>query len=133
MCRHINRAWYFNRSIDLRTISPLDLKTILNSVSKTKRLIVADNGWIHFGVSSEIISLVVENIFDQLVCKPIRVGVNDSPSPSTRALANHSYPRAFNLVEKVSEIMNLNLDLNSISSKDNIPLDIPDPSFKGPF
>jgi len=119
--------------IDLRTISPLDSETILGSVSKTKRLVVADNGWIHFGVSSEIISLVTENIFDQLVCKPVRIGVNDSPSPSTRALANHSYPRAFNLVEKVSEIMNLDLDLNSIMPKSNIPLDVPDPSFKGPF
>ena len=119
--------------VDLRSIRPLDSKTILNSVSKTKRLVVADNGWIHFGVSSEIISLVTENIFDQLVCKPVRIGVNDSPSPSTRALANHSYPRAFNLVKKISEIMNLDLDLNSIMPKNNIPLDIPDPSFKGPF
>jgi len=119
--------------VDLRSIRPLDSKTILNSVSKTKRLVVADNGWIHFGVSSEIISLVTENIFDQLVCQPVRIGVNDSPSPSTRALANHSYPRAFNLVKKISEIMNLDLDLNSIMPKNNIPLDIPDPSFKGPF
>ena len=119
--------------VDLRSIRPLDSETILGSVSKTKRLVVADNGWIHFGVSSEIISLVTENIFDQLVCKPVRIGVNDSPSPSTRALANHSYPRAFNLVEKVSEIMNLDLDLNSILPKDNMPLDVPDPTFKGPF
>ena len=119
--------------VDLRSIRPLDSGTILDSVSKTKRLVVADNGWIHFGVSSEIISLVTENIFDQLLCKPVRMGVNDSPSPSTRALANHSYPRAFNIVEKISELMNLNLDLNSILPKDNMPLDVPDSSFKGPF
>ena len=49
--------------VDLRSIRPLDAITIINSVTKTKRLIVADNGWVHFGVSAEIISVVAENIF----------------------------------------------------------------------
>ena len=86
--------------IDLRSIRPLDEKTILESVKKTKRLLVADNGWIHFGVSSEIIALVTENIFEKLLSKPVRVGMFDAPSPSSRALANQAYPRAQNLVEK---------------------------------
>ena len=43
-----------------RTLSPLDLKTIIKSVSKTKRLLVADPGWHSFGAASEIISSVSE-------------------------------------------------------------------------
>jgi len=119
--------------IDIRTIRPLDSETIINSVNKTKRLIVADNGWIHYGISSEIISIVTENIFDKLIHKPVRVGVNDSPSPSTRALANHTYPRASNLINEISKIMNIRLDLNIVLNDSDIPLDIPDSSFIGPF
>jgi len=119
--------------VDLRSLRPLDNETIINSVSKTKRLLVADNSWIHYGVSSEIISIVTESIFDQLICKPVRIGINDSPSPSTRSLANHYYPRAVNIAQKLVEMLNLELNVNSIFPSGTIPLDIPDPSFRGPF
>ena len=119
--------------VDLRSIRPLDSETVLNSVSKTKRLVVADNGWMHFGVSSEIISIVTENIFDKLICAPARIGLNDSPSPSTRALANHYYPRAVNIAKMICEMLDKNVDLNILFPKTDIPLDVPDPSFRGPF
>ncbi len=119
--------------IDLRSIRPLDTETILNSVKKTGRLIVADNGWIHFGVSAEIISLVTETIFDKLLCAPERIGMNDSPSPSTRALAENFYPKAKNIAKIVCKVMRNNLDLIVLFPEDNLPSDIPDPSFKGPF
>jgi len=119
--------------VDLRSIRPLDSETILDSVKKTKRLVVADNGWIHFGVSSEIISIVTENIFDQLICAPVRIGMNDSPSPSTGSLANHYYPRAINIAKKLVEMFDIELNVENIFPKTNIPLDVPDPSFKGPF
>ena len=119
--------------VDLRSIRPLDSETVLNSVSKTKRLVVADNGWMHFGVSSEIISIVTENIFDILICAPVRIGLNDSPSPSTRALANHYYPRAKNIAKVICEMLNKNVDLNILFPQSDIPLDVPDPSFRGPF
>ena len=117
--------------VDLRSIRPLDKETILDSVSKTKRILVADNGWVHFGVSSEIIALVTESIFDELLCSPVRVGIIDVPSPSSRELAIHTYPRVQNLMQKIAEI--LKLDINFDFNISDVPLDIPDPSFKGPF
>ena len=119
--------------MDLRSIRPLDSETVLNSVSKTKRLVVADNGWMHFGVSSEIISIVTENIFDKLICAPARIGLNDSPSPSTRALANHYYPRAKNIAKVICEMLDNTVDLNILFPQDDIPLDVPDLFFRGPF
>ena len=119
--------------VDLRSLRPLDSETVLNSVSKTKRLVVADNGWMHFGVSSEIISIVTENIFDKLICAPVRIGMNDSPSPSTRALANHYYPRAKNIAKVICEMIDKTVDLNILFPITDIPLDVPDPSFRGPF
>ena len=119
--------------VDLRSIRPIDSKALLNSVAKTKRLVAADNGWTHYGVSSEVISIICENIFDELVCKPVRIGLNESPSPSTRALANATYPRANNLIEKIADMFDLNLDLIKLNNDVKTPLDVPDPTFKGPF
>ena len=119
--------------LDLRTIRPLDTETILRSVSKTLRVVVADNGWVQFGVSAEIISVITENIFDKLLSAPARIGINDSPSPSTRALTKSFYPRADKIAKIISEMMKKDLDMNILFPKSDIPLDIPDPSFTGPF
>lgn len=119
--------------VDLRSIRPLDTETVLDSVRKTKRLVVVDNGWTHFGVSSEIISIVTENIFDKLICAPVRIGMNDSPSPSTRSLTKHYYPRAMNIAKIIGEMLDKALDVNILFPKTGLPLDIPEPSFNGPF
>jgi len=119
--------------VDLRSIRPLDTKTILNSVKKTKRLIVADNGWVHFGVSAEIISVIAENIFEKLLCAPERIGMNDSPSPSTRALANNFYPRSIDIARIACKMLKKPVDLEDLFPKSDLPEDIPDPAFNGPF
>ena len=119
--------------LDLRTIRPLDIDTILNSVKKTGRLIVADNGWVNFGVSAEIVAIVTENIFDKLLSAPERLGMNNSPSPSSRALANNFYPRSFDIAKIVCKMLRLSIDLEAIFPKSNLPEDIPDPDFNGPF
>jgi len=119
--------------VDLRSIRPLDTETILGSVSKTLRVVVADNGWVKFGVSAEIISVITENIFDKLLSAPVRIGMNDSPSPSTRALANNFYPRAENIAKIISKMMGIDIDMSDLTPKSDALLDIPDPSFKGPF
>jgi len=119
--------------LDLRTIRPLDTETILRSVSKTLRVVVADNGWVQFGVSAEIISVITENIFDKLLSAPARIGINDSPSPSTRALTKSFYPRADKIAKIISEMMKKDLDMNVLFPEADIPLDVPDPSFRGPF
>ena len=119
--------------VDLRSIRPLDTKTILNSVKKTKRLIVADNGWVHFGVSAEIISVIAESIFEKLLCAPERIGMNDSPSPSTRALANNFYPRSIDIARIACKMLKKPVDLEDLFPKSDLPEDIPDPAFNGPF
>ncbi len=119
--------------VDLRSIRPLDTKTILNSVTKTKRLIVADNGWIHFGVSAEIISIVTENIFEKLLSAPERIGMNNSPSPSTRALANNFYPRSIDIARIACKMLKKSIDFDRLFPKSDLPEDIPDPAFNGPF
>jgi pyruvate dehydrogenase E1 component beta subunit len=119
--------------IDLRTIRPIDTETILKSVRKTKRVIVADNGWVHFGVSAEIISIITENIFDSLISPPARVGINDSPSPSTRALTKEYYARAIDIAKIVCKILSKSINLDEAFPESEFPLDVPDPGFIGPY
>jgi pyruvate dehydrogenase E1 component beta subunit len=119
--------------VDLRTIRPLDIDTVLNSVKKTGRLVVADNGWTSFGVSAEIISVIAENIFEKLLCAPERIGMNNSPSPSTRALANNFYPRSIDIARIACKMLKKPVDLEDLFPKSDLPEDVPDPAFNGPF
>ena len=117
--------------IDLRSLRPLDETTILNSVKKTGRLLVADTGWSKFGVSSEIIAVVTQNLFTSLKSQPERVGIKDTPIPSTRSLANLIYPSSKDLIECINAMMKTSVP---IEDKD-IPAikDVPDQKFIGPF
>ena len=123
--------------IDLRTLRPLDKKTILRSVKKTKKLLIVDNGWKSFGISSEIMSIVSENIFKNLKAAPIRLGVKEIPVASTRTLAKYSYLdpiEIFNALTKLTKkkINKKEKDKNLKKIKLN-ETDIPFKDFEGPF
>ncbi len=118
--------------IDLRTIMPLDVDTIIESVKKTKRILVVDNGWTSFGVSAEIISLVSENIASELLNNPIRIGVENVPIPSTRELAKHAYPNTSKIVNTVLDLFSIKTDKKNFEDP-NLKPDVPDQSFMGPF
>ena len=118
--------------VDLRSLRPLDVNTIITSVKKTKRLLVVDNGWTKFGVSAEIISSITEKIFSDLKSAPKRIGIEDVPIPSTRALAVHSYPTPSKIINAVSDLIGIEINLTEEEKKQD-PLDIPDQNFTGPF
>ena len=116
--------------IDLRSIRPLDTKTILRSVKKTKKCLVVDNDWTHFGVSSEILSVIKEHFVKNENIVASRIGFFDSPTPSTRSLVKHYYPNSFKIGNQINKLLNLSLDLDDLKIKLH---DIPDNNFKGPF
>lgn len=67
--------------INLRTIRPLDIDTIMKSVKKTNRMVTVEEGWPQSGVTAEICSQVCEHAFDYLDHEPIRVTGADVPMP----------------------------------------------------
>ncbi|WP_108809954.1 pyruvate dehydrogenase complex E1 component subunit beta [Sphingorhabdus sp. Alg231-15] len=67
--------------IDLRTLRPLDTETVLNSLAKTNRLVVAEEGWPTCSIASEIVSLCMEQGFDDLDAPVMRVTNEDVPLP----------------------------------------------------
>jgi pyruvate dehydrogenase E1 component beta subunit len=69
--------------IDLRTLWPLDIETVLESVKKTGRLVVVHEAPRTLGLASEVVSLIVERAFYHLETPPIRVTGFDTPFPYT--------------------------------------------------
>ncbi len=84
--------------IDLRSIRPLDMDTIVESVKKTNRLVTAEEGWKHMGVGGEIAAGVTELAFDYLDAPPLRVTQKDVPLPYAGNLEAMSLPNTEDIV-----------------------------------
>ncbi|MCK5093831.1 MAG: alpha-ketoacid dehydrogenase subunit beta [Spirochaetes bacterium] len=91
--------------VDPRTLKPLDKETIFNSVRKTGRLIVADEGCIHCGIASEISALAAQEIIEYLDAPVIRVGSPDTPCPFSPPLEKAYIPGKQELREAIAKIM----------------------------
>jgi len=120
---------------DLNVIQPLQTKTIINSVKKTGRILVIDSGFKKFGLGAEIISQISENCMGSLKAKPVRMGLPFIPTPSSRFLAKNYYPNKKTILCAVLDILNKNKNKIKLLRliKSNIPVDVPDLNFKGPF
>jgi len=78
--------------IDLRTVSPWDKATVIESAARTRRLLVVDPAWRSFSVSAEVIATVAEEIGQALIKKPVRLCLPDSHTPMSSALERLYYP-----------------------------------------
>lgn len=122
--------------IDLRTIRPLDKETILTSIKKTGRLVVADPDWKTVSVSSEILAIAAEEALSFLRSPPLRITYPDRYTPTSWALANHFYPTSKNIAIEVLNMMGKKARAQLLTEenlKQQGPLDIPDNAFTGPF
>jgi pyruvate dehydrogenase E1 component beta subunit len=84
--------------IDPRTLRPLDLDTILESVRKTNRVIIVEEGWPHGGVGANLAALIQEQAFDYLDAPVGRVTGADVPMPYSKPLEQASFPHAEHVV-----------------------------------
>ena len=119
--------------IDLRSIRPLDWDTILQSVSRTGRLLVLDTAHEACSVSSEIVATVATRRFTALKCAPRRLTLPDYPVPTSPALTAGFYPGAEQIVATVAEMMNVGIHSGSLRAARTGAHDVPGDWFKGPF
>jgi pyruvate/2-oxoglutarate/acetoin dehydrogenase E1 component len=84
--------------IDPRTLRPLDLDTILESVRKTTRAVVVEEGWPHGGVGANLAALIQEQAFDYLDAPVQRVTGADVPMPYSKRLEQAAIPHAEHVV-----------------------------------
>jgi len=118
--------------IDLRSIRPLDLETILDSVNRTGRLLTVDNGHVVGGISAEITASVVERSFDRLVAAPDRMGFPDHPTPTTPSLADGYYPLPHEIAETAARLVGIEQSFDPVDRGER-RLDQSDPAYQGPF
>ena len=90
--------------IDLRTIRPLDIETIVASVKKTNRLVSCEEGWPFAGIGSEIAAQVMEQAFDWLDAPVARVCAKDVPLPYAANLETLALPQAKDIVAAAKSI-----------------------------
>lgn len=88
----------FAEVIDLRTIRPMDVATVIESVKKTGRCVTVEEGWPQSGVGAEIAALIMENAFDYLDAPVKRVTGRDVPMPYAANLEKLALPTVADVI-----------------------------------
>jgi len=114
--------------IDVRSIAPFDSETVIRSVRKTGRCVIADNDWINCGFSAEVATTVYEACLRELKAPIKRIGFAATPCPCTRPLENEFYPNVVDIIRAVEA--QLGLDQTDLSGEDFYSYEN---KFKGPF
>ena len=91
--------------VDPRTLKPLDIDTILNSVKKTNRAVVVYEGYKTCGVGAEIATQIMEKGFDYLDAPVVRVAGEDVPIPMSPVLEEAAIPSKEKIIEAVKKII----------------------------
>jgi pyruvate dehydrogenase E1 component beta subunit len=90
--------------IDLRTIRPLDIETIVTSIKKTNRVVACEEGWPFAGIGAEIAALTMEQAFDWLDAPVKRVHGVDVPLPYAANLEKLAVPHTADIVAAAKEV-----------------------------
>lgn len=94
--------------INLRSLRPLDMNTIVASIVKTNHVVTIEQGWPTCGIGSEVIARIVESeAFYHLDQPPIRVSGVDTPMPYTKSLEIAALPQPNDIVRVVKKLLNV--------------------------
>lgn len=124
--------------IDMRSVRPLDVESVVQSIRKTGRLIVLDTACRTGSIAGELISQIVELAFDALKTRPLRITSPDHPAPTSHFMSEHYYPEPQTVADAVLDMIGIDqnaIDYSGLRAvlKNNRPHDVPDHDFSGPF
>ncbi len=91
--------------IDPRTMVPLDADTLIESVSRTGRAVIIDEGCQSFGVTAELASVVYNGAFDYLDAPIVRLGAMDVPVPFSKPLEDATIPDTQQVIQAVRQVL----------------------------
>jgi pyruvate dehydrogenase E1 component beta subunit len=91
--------------LDLRSLRPLDTEAILNTVAKTNRVVLLEEGWPFGGITATVAALIQEEAFDELDAPVLRVTQADVPMPYAKGLEKSAKPGVELVVEKVNRVL----------------------------
>lgn len=114
--------------VDVRSVVPLDEETLVASVAKTRRCLIADYDWTFCGFSAELAALIGRRCFGMLEQPVERLGFAQVPCPTTRPLENLFYPNAVSIIRMAEQMLELEpADVSGESFYSH------EQRFKGPF
>lgn len=121
--------------IDARSVRPLDMPTIIESVRRTGTLVVADTAWKTGGIAGEVIAAVAETAFDALHRPPVRIALPDYPVPTSPHLVKDYYPDALYLARHIATHLGREVPDAELAERlfRSTPCDVPQKDFRGPF
>jgi pyruvate/2-oxoglutarate/acetoin dehydrogenase E1 component len=99
--------------IDLRSIRPLDEDIIIESVTKTHHLVVADTSWARYGVAAEVSAVVAEKAWSALHAPVRRVTPPDCPAPVSKPLEDAFHPNPMTIAQACLDVLRSDGQLNS--------------------
>jgi pyruvate dehydrogenase E1 component beta subunit len=91
--------------LDLRTIRPLDTEAVLNSVAKTHRCVVVEEGWPFAGVGAQVVDTIQREVFDELDAPVLRVTGADVPMPYNKQLEKAAKADPAKVVSAVNQVL----------------------------
>jgi len=94
--------------IDLRTIRPIDYKTVIESVKKTNRMVILEEAWPLGNISTELTYMIQRNAFDYLDAPIRRINTKDTPLPYAPTLVEAWLPNTKDLINAVKDVMYIN-------------------------
>jgi pyruvate dehydrogenase E1 component subunit beta len=91
--------------IDLRSVRPIDIDLILDSVKKTNRVVIAEEGWKYYGTGQGLAALIYEFAFDYMDAPIQHVNSADTPMPYSKVLERAALPNKSTIVNAVKAIV----------------------------
>ena len=91
--------------VDLRTVRPMDVEAIANSVRKTNRAVVLEEGWEIAGIGAQVVDFIQRECFDDLDAPVVRVHQADVPMPYAKNLEKLAKPDAAKTIAAVKKVM----------------------------
>jgi pyruvate dehydrogenase E1 component beta subunit len=91
--------------LDLRTLRPLDVDAILETVRRTNRAVYVEEGWPYVGIGAQIVAIIQEEAFDHLDAPVLRVTQADVPMPYAKNLEQMAKPSADRVVEACKRVL----------------------------
>lgn len=90
--------------VDLRTLRPLDMQPVIDSVKRSNRAVIVEEGWLSYGVGAEVATRIYEEAFDYLDAPLRRVAQAEVPLPYNRNLEQMALPQIEDVVQAVKEV-----------------------------
>jgi pyruvate dehydrogenase E1 component beta subunit len=91
--------------VDLRCLRPLDMEPVIESIKKTNRAVIAEEGWLSYGIGAEVSARIYETAFDYVDAPIKRVAQKEVPLPYNKTLEQMALPQVEDIVKAVREVL----------------------------